>query len=136
MAAEGRRSRGARVCFALGENWGRCRERMAEYSMRSPALSPRPHGQRLRNAGKQRDKFRQGEVLALSKLQSMGSGIRFARPRRQKERSSPLGQERGTQTPLKQRRFAELLRTYQPGNNTVSITWMTPFDCMTFRMVT
>ena len=26
--------------------------------------------------------------------------------------------------------------TDQPGNNTVSITWMTPFDCMTLRMVT
>src|SRR5262249_3614876 len=94
MAAEGRRSRGARLCFALGENWGRCRERMAEYSMRSPALSPRPNGQRLRNAGKQRDKFRHGEVLALSKLQSMGSGIRFARPRRQKRKVLSLGDKR------------------------------------------
>ena len=26
--------------------------------------------------------------------------------------------------------------TDQPGNSTVSITWITPFDCMTLRMVT
>ena len=25
---------------------------------------------------------------------------------------------------------------YQPGNSTVSITWITPFDCITLRMVT
>ena len=32
--------------------------------------------------------------------------------------------------------FAEPQGTYQPGNSTVSITWMTPFDCITLRMVT
>src|SRR5262249_24126032 len=136
VSLEGRRSRGARVCFALGENWGRCRERMAEYSMRSPALSPRPHGQRLRNAGKQRE-IPTGR--SPSTVETAEYGIRHSlRSAEATKKKGPLprGQERGRQTPLKQRRFAELLRTYQPGNNTVSITWMTPFDCMTFRMVT
>jgi hypothetical protein len=34
------------------------------------------------------------------------------------------------------RHIAGLQSTNQPGNSTVSITWMTPFDCMTLRMVT